>query len=215
MRSLIVISMFAATLSHAAWNGYTESRELEAPANGIERLEIDAGSGDIVVRGDASAKMITVKATIRVDDNERDALKFIEKDLVLDLKTKNGKATLDAYFDRSFWRHGEASVDIEVQIPQGLEIFVDDGSGSMHIEDVQGDVSVDDGSGSILVVGATSVRIDDGSGSVEIADVSGDVRVDDGSGNIKIRNVEGSVTIDGGSGSVQLADIRGEVYQTD
>ena len=235
MRSLIVMAMFAATLSHAAWNGYTETRDLELSADGVDLLEIDAGAGSIVVNGDANANNIKVKAIIRIDDDEDDARMIIEKNLILKLEAKRGKAKLDAHFDHGAWRFNDSgAVDLEVQIPYGLNIFVDDGSGSMSIQDVGGDVSIDDGSGSIVVMGAASVAIDDGAGSIKISSVTGDVEVEDGSGDIKIREVGGRVTIDDGSGkidvsdveldldivsdgsgSVQLSDIRGAVHQDD
>ncbi len=235
MRSLIVMAMFVASLSNAAWKEYTEARDLELSADGVQLLEIDAGAGSIAVNGDTNATSIRVKAIIRVPDNEEDARKLIEKNLILKLEMKRDRAVLDAYFDHSIWHVGNsAAIDLEVQIPQGLAIFVDDGSGPMTIENVGGDVGIDDGSGSIVVTGAASVAIDDGSGSIKISDVSGDVMVEDGSGDITIRNVGGTVTIDDGSGgidvknvehdldiiddgsgSVRLSDIRGSIYQDD
>ena len=215
MRSLIVMAMFVATLADAAWNGYTENRDLEITADGVTLLEIDAGAGEIVIRGIAQASNIKVRAVIRVDDDEADARALIAKGLVLRLETTRGTASLQSYFENHFWRNREAAVDLEVHIPQGLALFVDDGSGAMRIEDVFGDVRIDDGSGSIDVSHAVNVSIDDGSGSIRISSVSGDVWIDDGSGDIDVRDVEGSVTIDGGSGSVLLADIRGAIYQDD
>jgi hypothetical protein len=215
MRSFIVMAMFTATLSHAAWNGYTENRDLEVTAEDVDLLEIDAGAGEIVILGDAQATSIVVRAVIRVDDDEAAARKLIAKNLVLQLETKRGTATLLSYFDQHFWRSHDAVIDLEVRVPQGLALFVDDGSGAMRIADVLGDVRIDDGSGSIDVSHAVNVTIDEGSGSIKISSATGDVRIDDGSGDINIRDVAGSVTIDGGSGSVLLADIRGAIYQDD
>jgi DUF4097 and DUF4098 domain-containing protein YvlB len=235
MRSLVVMAMFASSLTYAAWNGYTETRDLELATDGIDILEIDAGAGGIVVTGAADASNITVIATIHVDDDEDDAIKTIEKHLVLKLEKVHDKAILDAYFDQNGWGFRKsASVDIEVTIPHGLAIYVDDGSGPMQIEDVQSDVRIDDGSGSIEVSGASSVIVDDGSGSMRIVGVTGDVEVEDGSGDITIQAIGGTVTIDDGSGSidvrdveqdldivddgsgsVRIADVRGSVYQDD
>lgn len=234
MRSLIVMAMFVATLSNAAWNGYTETRDLVVPADGVQMFEIDAGAGELVVNGDQNATDITVKALIRVDDDDDDAREMIQKNLVLKLETKRGKAKLDAYFDDNFWHNENAAVDLEVRVPHGLAIFVDDGSGPMRIEGLGSDIGIDDGSGSIVIINAASVAIDDGSGSIRISGVTGDVMVEDGSGDITIRDIGGTVTIDDGSGgidvrnvehdleiiddgsgSVRLADIRGSVHQDD
>ncbi len=233
MRSLVVMAMFASSLTYAAWNGYTETRDLELSASGVDILEIDAGAGNIVVNGVTDSSHITVKAIIRVDDDDDDAIEMIAEDLVLKLEKRNSKAVLDAYFEQSSWHFNDsAAVDLEVSIPRGLAIFVDDGSGSMQISDVHSDVSIDDGSGSIEVSGATNVVVDDGSGSVRIVNVTGDVEVEDGSGDIKVQAVGGTVTIDDGSGgiivsdvgldldivddgsgSVHIADVRGAVYR--
>ncbi len=235
MRSLIVMAMFASSLTYAAWNGYTETRDLELSTSGVDILEIDAGAGSIVVNGVADASSITVKAIIRVDDDEDDAIEMIAKNLVLKLEKKHSKAVLDAYFEHSSWSFRDsAAVDLEVSIPRGLAIFIDDGSGPIQIDDVHSDVSIDDGSGSIEVSGATNVVVDDGSGSVRIVNVTGDVEVEDGSGDIKVQAVGGTVTIDDGSGgidvrdvgqdldiiddgsgSVRIADVRGTVYRDD
>jgi len=234
MRSLIVMAMFVATLSNAAWNGYTETRDLAVSADGLDMFEIDAGAGEIVVNGVANATEIKVKATIRVDDDDDDARDLIAKNLVLKLETDRGKATLDSYFENKFWHNDNAQVDLDVLVPQGLEIFVDDGSGPMHLEGLASDVEIDDGSGSIVVIGVASVAIDDGSGSIKITTVTGDVMVEDGSGDIRIEDVGGTVTIDDGSGginvrnvehdleivddgsgSVRIADVRGSVRQND
>ena len=208
MRSLVVMAMFASSLTYAAWNGYTETRDLELATDGIDILEIDAGAGGIVVTGAADASNITVKAIIHVDDDEDDAIKMIEKHLVLKLEKKDDKAILDAYFNHNGWNFRKsAAVDIEVTIPHGLAIYVDDGSGPMQIDDVQSDVRIDDGSGSIEVSGASSVIVDDGSGSTKIVGVTGDVEVEDGSGDITIQGIGGTVTIDDGSGSIDVSDV--------
>ncbi len=235
MRSLIVMAMFASSLTYGAWNGYTETRDLELSSSGVDILEIDAGAGSLLVTGVTDSSNITVKAIIRVDDDDDDAIKMIAKNLVLKLEKKRSKAVLDAYFDSNSWNfHDNAAVDLEVSIPRGLAIFVDDGSGPMQIKEVHSDVSIDDGSGSIEVSGATSVVIDDGSGPVRITNISGDVEIEDGSGDIKVQAVGGSVTIDDGSGgidvsdveqdldivddgsgSVRIADVRGAVHRDD
>ena len=79
MRSLIVMAMLATTLSHAAWNGYTETRDLAVSSDGIDFFEIDAGAGSLVVNGVDDASEIKVRAVIRVDDDEDDARDMIAK----------------------------------------------------------------------------------------------------------------------------------------
>ena len=209
MRSLIIIAMFAASLTHAAWNGYTEDRTLELDTDGISRLDIDAGAGALVITGASDIDRIVVTATINVpDQDEEDALEIIEKRLRLSLNENDGEARLEAFFENSGWSWGDSpSVDLDVRVPHGLELFVDDSSGSLEIIDAQSKVEIDDGSGSIKVAGVTSLVIDDGSGSIKVTDVAGDVEIEDGSGSIKVEKVGGGVTIDDGSGSIDVNDV--------
>lgn len=209
MRSLIIIAMFAASLTHAAWNGYTEDRTLELDTDGVSRLDIDAGAGALVVTGASDTNRIVVTATINVpDQDEEDALKIIEKRLRLSLNESDGGARLEAFFENSGWSWGDSpSVDLDVRVPHGLELFVDDSSGSLEITDTQSKVEIDDGSGSIKVVGVTSLVIDDGSGSIKVTDVAGDVEIEDGSGSITVEKIGGGVTIDDGSGGIDVNDV--------
>lgn len=207
MRSLIVIVMFAASLTHAAWNGYTEDRSLELDTDGVSRLDIEAGAGSLVVTGATDSNLIEVTATINVPD-EDDAPEIIEKRLRLSLEKHDGEAQLEAYFDNSRWSWGDSpTVDLDVRVPHGLELFVDDSSGSLEITDSQSRVVIDDGSGSIRVAGVTSLVIDDGSGSIRVSDVAGDVDIEDGSGSITVEKIGGGVTIDDGSGSIDVNDV--------
>lgn len=217
MRSLIVIAMFTASLAHAAWNGYTEDRDLEIDTDGVSSFEIDAGAGSLVVTGVEDLHKILVTATINVPDKDADdAQELIEKELRLSLEKVRDEARLKAFFEDHSWGWGDApSVDLDVQVPYGLALVVDDGSGSMKIIDVNSDIAVDDGSGSLRIEGAASVAIDDGSGSITVVGVSGDVEIEDGSGSITVEHVGGSVTIDDGSGGINVDDVEHDLVIID
>ena len=217
MRSLIVMAMFAASLSHAAWNGYTEDRDLELSTQGISAFEIDAGAGSLEITGVADLQEIQVTATINVPDKDADeAIKIIAEDLRLSLEKDRDRAILEADFDHRSWSFDDSpSVDLNIRVPHGLALLVDDGSGSIKVINVRADVSIDDGSGSIKVEQANSVIIDDGSGSIKIARISGDVSIEDGSGSITVEHVGGSVTIDDGSGGIDVLDVEHDLIIVD
>ena len=209
MRSLVVMAMFASSLTYATWNGYTETRDLSLDASGVDVLEIDAGAGGIVVTGVSGSDEIRAKATIRVpEDDEDNARQYIASDLVLKLEKSRSKALLDAYFEQASWHNRDAAaVDLDVSVPQGMRLFIDDGSGPILVTDTRSDIEIDDGSGSIEITEAKSIVIDDGSGPIRIEKIKGDVEVEDGSGDIWIRAVGGSVTIDDGSGGIDVGDV--------
>lgn len=209
MRSLLIMAMLAASLAHASYRDYTEVRDLQLDAADIKHLTIDAGAGSMSVQGVRGSDKIVVKATITVADADADdARKLIESKMQLTLSAKSAKATLNSYFDRGMWGSGpDASIALEVQVPEGMELFIDDGSGPIDVVGTAADIKIDDGSGSISLRTVGKVNIDDGSGSVDVVDASGDVYINDGSGSIKVEQVAGSVKIDDGSGSIRVSDV--------
>lgn len=217
MRSFIVMAMFVASLSNAAWNGYTEDRDLELDTQGINTFEINAGAGSLVVTGIAELESIEVKARIYVPGEGADkAKKLIKEDLRLSLDKVRDRARLEAYFEHKSWGFGEqASVDLDVRVPHGLALVIDDGSGSLRIIDTNSDVAIDDGSGSIEIQQANSVVVDDGSGSIKIVRVLGNVSIEDGSGSITVEHVGGTVTIDDGSGGIKVKDVEHDLIIVD
>jgi hypothetical protein len=211
MRSLIVIAMFAVSLAQAGWSDYEEVRNMDLDVDGISQLSIKAGAGSMDVTGVSGLDKISVKATVVVPDtDEDDALKVIEKKMTLTLDKKGSEARLNAWFDGN-----DAHIVLEVSVPQGLSVNIDDGSGSIDVTDVAGDVTIDDGSGSIDVDNVANLKIDDGSGSIDVDNVSGDVSIVDGSGSISVDHVMGSVTIDDGSGSIKVSDVEKDVIIVD
>ena len=174
-----------------------------------ESLRVDAGAGKLVITGESGIDDIRVVATLCASDQERlDAL-----DVSLD------EGRLDTDYPRNggsgwFGRNRYARIDLVVQVPAGVNLRVDDSSGSVEIANV-GEVSIDDGSGSLQVRGVASVAIDDGSGNLQIEDVAGSVTVDDGSGSVRIENVAGNVTVEDGAGSLRIRTVGGDVSVSD
>lgn len=217
MRSFIVMAMFTASLAHAGWSDYEEVRNLRLDSEGIESLTIEAGPGSMDVAGVAGADEVLVVATIVISDSDEDkALEVIEKRMQLSLEADADTAVLKSDFENGFMGWGaEGAIHLEVKIPQGMAVHIDDGSGSLDVTGTLGDVFIDDGSGSIDVRGVADVRIDDGSGSVDISDASGDVSVVDGSGSISVKHIGGSVTIDDGSGGIRVSDVENDLTIVD
>jgi hypothetical protein len=199
--------MFAASFAEAAWFDYEERRDLELDAVGIGEIEIASGAGSITVEG-TDGDRILVNATIRVDERGDAARRLVEDHLELTLSREAGLAILDAGFDNP---RADASVDLIVRIPVGINVTIDDGSGSITVGGTRSFIRIDDGSGSIDLNDIAGASIDDGSGSIEISGSSDDVEIVDGSGSIKVRGVAGSVIVDDGSGSISIVDVERDV----
>jgi hypothetical protein len=210
MRTVLILAMFAASLADAAWSDYEETRDLTLDAEGVDTVEIDAGAGSLEVEGSADAAAISVTAIITVPGkNEEKAREIIESDMVLTLERAGDKAVLNAYFESDGWHWGDSpGIRLEVEVPRRLGLRIDDGSGSIEVRDVSGDIEIDDGSGSLKMVNVGGdIRIEDGSGSVTVENAGGNVSINDGSGSIMVSEVVGSVVIDDGSGSINVSDV--------
>jgi hypothetical protein len=217
MRSFIVMAMFVASLASAASSYYTEERDLELPAGGINTLTIHAGAGSLQVRGIAGSETIRVTARIQVDERNSDkARELIESRMVLKLYRDGDDAELQADFKNKLMGWGaDGAIALEVEIPQGMHLDIEDSAGSIKVRDTHADVEIDDSSGSIRVEAAANVTIDDSSGSVTVDGATGDVDIEDGSGSVTVSKVGGSVKIDDGSGSIRVTDVEHDVVIDD
>jgi hypothetical protein len=184
-----------------------EIRNLSLPAQGVDKLEINCGAGFLKVQGADGVSTIEVKAEIYARGiAEEDMKGFIEDHVRLSLDKRDGRAVLVSRVeDHSFFRSHEARIDLTVTVPKKMDLNVDDGSGSIEVGNLAGDVYIEDGSGGLRVESVEGdLEIDDGSGEIEVRGVTGSVVIDDGSGSITVTDVGGSVTIDDGSGSIDV-----------
>lgn len=210
MHKLLIIFVLVIIFTDASAAEYEEVRELLLDTEGLESLSINAGAGSLVVIGEPGSGEIRVKATIQLPRaNEAKALRKMEKDMLLSLERFGAKATLVGSFRHGIWSFGKGpTIHLEVRMPEGLSLAVKDGTGSVTIESVRGDLYVHDGTGSISLTGVGgNVEIEDGTGSITVIGVGGDIWIDDGTGDIEVRNVAGSVTVDDGTGNIDVSDV--------
>jgi hypothetical protein len=189
---------------------------LRLPAEGLRTLRIDAGAGSLRVVGDASLSEVLVTARLvvrgiresRLDDFMADEVRF-------SLEKRGESAVLVGKVDsrfRIFNLGREAYLDLTVRTPKSLDLDIDDSSGSVEVESMDGNLKLVDGSGSVDIrdIGG-DVEVEDGSGGISIRGVGGNVTVDDGSGEVEIFDVQGNVVVDDGSGSIQIDRVEKDV----
>jgi hypothetical protein len=213
-RNILIMLMFAASLVQAAWRDYEETRDLSLDVGGMDLLRIETGPGSLTVTGVSGMDKIVVKAHIVVPDTDGDrAREIVARDMVLSLEPDSDSAELKSYFDGDggLFRSSPL-IDLEIRLPAGMSLNVEDSSGSIEIENVAGDIEVDDGSGSILLteVGG-NIKIRDGSGSIVAEGAGGDVSIVDGSGSVTVARVAGNVTIEDASGSIDVSEVAGDL----
>lgn len=213
-KTALIAAIGLVTLAAHAGNELKFDRSLELSTDRLSGLEIDAGSGSINVVG-TTGNQIRVNATITSDDyrNMDDLQEAFENKMLFDLKRDSGYALLNAKQKKNnmSWGNKNIAINLEVEVPRGMDLVIDDGSGSINVENIDGELSIDDGSGSITIrdIG-NDVQIDDGSGSIQLADVNGDVSIDDGSGSVEMKNIIGSVDIKDGSGEIVAKAVGGD-----
>ncbi len=180
------------------------------------RLTIDAGAGFLKVEGREGQTTVEVKARVVVEGvRDRELEDFISDKVELYLRQDGDGAKLKAVVrNRSWFSFGrEAYIDLTVTVPKTLNLSIDDGSGSLEVRSLQGNVDINDGSGSMIVERIQgNLRIEDGSGEIEVREVTGDVQVDDGSGSMSMKQIGGSLTIDDGSGHISIDGVEKDVH---
>lgn len=223
MKSIIlfVIIIFSYSLMAA---DFEETRKFTLDAEDISKLFVDCGAGYLIIKGDKDLSEIRVKAEIEMDDiDPGDAERIIDRYMELYLKERGNRAELISRVERtgSFFSNllngfGNIRINLTVDVPEKIDIDIDDGSGYIKIKNINGDVYIDDGSDYIEVESIKGrVGIDDGSGDINVNDVEGDVEIDDGSGEMDIRNVLGDVNVDDGSGRITVVEVDGSVRVDD
>lgn len=214
--------------AHAKDCERTAQRSANEAGPDIQRVVVEAGAGDLVVRG-GSGRDVTVdgKACASTDS----LLAETKVEIRRDGDTVYVRTVIPDITDGIFGFTRYAYIDLTVGVPKTATLKIEDSSGDMHVNDVQaatiadssgdqtieriaGDLEVSDSSGEIKIaeVGG-GLRLRDSSGDVDIDRVQGDVTVTvDSSGDLDIRRVTGGVHIlDDSSGEIEIADVKHDV----
>ena len=196
---------------------HQDVKNLTLPVSGIDKLEIDCGAGFLKVNGiKEGIGNIEVEAEIVLRGmSQSRAEDFIKRNVKLSLKKVGSKAVLISKFDNSFssiFAFREKLINLTVKMPEVMDLNIDDGSGFITVDNINGAVVVDDGSGEMHIENITgNLDIDDGSGEINVSNVEGNLNIDDGSGEIIVSNVAGNMVVDDGSGDIDFEDIHGSI----
>lgn len=185
------------------------SEKLELDTAGLRKFDIEAGAGDLTIRGIEGQTNIIVEASIFTTK---------QKDYQLTLRKSGETAMLVAKHDShsGFWVGSSPRIHLQITMPLELALTIDDGSGDISISNVMNGITIDDGSGNILVNQvAKDVVIDDGSGDIVVKNLNGNVWIDDGSGEIYVADTNGNVDIEDGSGDLTVTQVTGVVTVDD
>ncbi|MCP3129287.1 DUF4097 domain-containing protein [Shewanella sp. KJ2020] len=183
-----------------------QQRELVLESQDIEELIAETGAGSLEIIGVEGLTQIKLVADIYSNDDSK---------VILTLEKKANKAMLKADFEQESFNNYSPYIDLKLQVPAGLALDIDDGSGAILINKMTADIKVKDGSGELVIHGGNNVSIDDGSGAIEVTQLNGNLAITDGSGAITVTDIKGNITIDDGSGEIAVANVQNTVSITD
>lgn len=184
---------------------YHQNKELMLAADDLNQLNVEAGAGNLIIRGSSTAQSIVVRAEIFTTAKMKDNYE-------LTLTRSGNNATLVSQMDSTsgFWVGESPHIDLVVTVPSNLMLDINDGSGDLYASDINADVFIKDGSGDVDISNIVgSLSLEDGSGELKIKDITGQVNIDDGSGDIRLKNVVGNVSVEDGSGELVAENIQG------
>lgn len=205
----VVLAALAGGTAHAACK-FTASHDGAADATGAVKVVVNAGPGDLDIRGRADAVRVVARGSACASSRE------LLDQLDLAVRREGDIIYVDAGSSRSgaliSIGNSYAHINVGIAVPAGLAVEVRDSSGDTRISGVER-VDLDDSSGDIDVRDIGSAEIKDSSGDITLAGARGDVTITfDGSGDIGIRDVGGNVEIGSdGSGDIRISDVKGNV----
>jgi len=162
-----------------------EPREATVDAAGAATVRVEAKAGSLRITGEEG--LTEVRAHGEACARSRQSLEKVQ------LRAERSGDEVRVVVDIPE-RWGEpAALDLEVRVPAGVAVHVEDGSGEVEVD------------------GVASLRLRDGSGEIDVTDVGGDVTIHDSSGEVDVVDVEGSVVLEDGSGEIDVNDVRGSV----
>jgi hypothetical protein len=206
---------------------HTAQRTVSSAGPGIERVIVEAGAGDLVVRGGDGRD---VKADGKACASSAKLLNESQLEIRRDGNTVYVRTLLPEMSGGFFGTH-YARVDVSLAVPKAATLKIQDSSGDMEVTDVQaasiqdssgdqtleriaGDLEVQDSSGEIKIAGVRGgLRLRDSSGDVDVHDVQGEVVIQvDSSGDLDIRQVGASVYVrEDSSGDIEIHNVKGDV----
>lgn len=185
-------------------------RQMSLDAEGINRLHIDSGPGDLIVTGRPGANEINVATTIDVSPSYSgdDPDTYVDEFVTLSLERRGRTATLHAGMNLGLGISRSPEIDLEVTLPADLEIEIVDEAGAIRISGLDAEVSLSNGPGNIQVVDVSGqLTIDDTAGRILVENVRSDVQISDRSGSITVRDVDGTVFVTDSSGHINAEGI--------
>ena len=175
----------------------------------IARVVVEAGAGDLVVRGGDSRD-------VKVDGKACASTAALLEDIKLEIRREGDTVYVRTVLpDLSSGLFGlrYAYLDVTVDVPKTASVKVDDSSGDMRVSDVHGAQITDSSGDQTLERISGDLDVADSSGEIRISEVTGGLKLRDSSGDVDVQSVQGDVlvTVDS-SGDMDISHVTGGVH---
>ena len=189
---------------------YEQTLDRTLDVTNAESLRIIAAAGDLVVTGIADAQQVSITVSICASkkawlnqarlETRADTAASIEMQLP-------ERGTGFSFFGRSY-----IYADLVLEVPADLALEIRDSSGDTELKRV-GALQLDDSSGDILINEVNGrIEINDSSGDIRLNRVRGELTITDSSGDVVARDISGSVrVVSDSSGDLRFRDVAGSV----
>ncbi len=207
---IALIALLAAGTAYG-WDDckYSKNVDVTLDVANSEQLAITARAGSLSIVGKPGTTEARARGKVCASEEE-----WLDES---ELLTEGGRtARMDVSLpdlgDGWSWGNRYVSMDLEIEVPDGLALDIKDSSGEMEVRGT-GALEIQDSSGEIELVDIHGpVTLEDSSGGIEMTDIGGDVLViSDSSGDIRGRNIQGSVRVEkDSSGEIRFRDVTGD-----
>lgn len=189
---------------------FEADRNAGSDVDGITKVVITAGAGDLKVLGLAGAKRI--EGTGKACASSEDLLKQINLQVRREGSVLYVEAILPKLEEVKLFGSVYASLGMKVTLPNNLPVEAQDSSGEAELRDLKS-LKMVDSSGELEIENiAELLDLQDSSGEIEIERV-GSLRLQDSSGDVRVSKVRGEVDVlSDSSGDIAIDDVGSHVH---
>jgi hypothetical protein len=204
----LTLSLFLNSAIAGDYCKYSREINKTMDLGAVSNLVVEAGAGELIIKGDASRDDILIEAKLCSSDKDllgkMDVLSRIDGEKA-QIRTKFPDKKLSNSFDST-------SIDLELSVPASMSLEVDDSSGEARVLKVA-ELRMRDSSGRLDIESiAGNLSVQDSSGEMNIENVGGDVELTDSSGGIYVQEIKGNLrVIADSSGAIEAKDIGKDV----
>ncbi|MEM1121557.1 MAG: hypothetical protein AAGJ18_13995 [Bacteroidota bacterium] len=199
MKKVSMLSILAIALFFTATNFLTAQSHNETYKD-VEMLDISTITGDIIIKKGSTNE---VSAKGKWDDDQiRVKVDFDGTSLRIEEKKRGNNVDGHA----STWT---------LMVPDGLDLEVNSGTGSLSIAGVEADLDANSGTGSISITDMEGrFDVNSGTGDLELENVKGKFDLNSGTGDVMVMNGEGKFDANSGTGDVKFKKVQPTGHST-